>query len=688
MKLTTKPMTKLGAEGGTWIKKLIDASLKKDEKYFKFMINLRNLLKGDHWDNVRSTKKEKKQIRMVVNLAHAHVRTLVPTLFFQNPSVDCAPTSPQHAGKEKTWNGIINNVFDKTGFAKEMKKVVMDAVTYPEGVMKDVNMRVDEAGTTEASDTGPVPWGEKGSPAHVRIAPNQLIVDYLVPDRDVEKARYIAIRYRKPLAEVRAHPIYGPNVEKESYVTGGNTTTGNMMNATIRTEDDWDEAEKKIDGEIDEHLVTIYEVWVHRLIKENGDLIEQQMFTLIEDQEKPIRELTPWADVMGQGFNKFRVTRMVLQTVPDDLPTSELGVWEGMQHSLNWLTSRITELVENDRTIYEVDPTKIKNFEKFKTQFYEGRSRTLAEVTEQGAINMVQPSFVGRDNYQLGSMLQGYIQQVSGIGQNRRGGSGIRTATEASLVDQGTQIKTDEKVDIVSKFLIDVIFKTTIIIRGIISSGEGIEWVMRVNGDAGSISWNNFTKEDIDWLPEIRIRVDSFRKMDSMQDMQKYGALIGQAMQLFQMYGPTVRVDILFNRMLEAAGIYDAGKIVGDQDAQAMLQSVEISGILVGVPAPVLEEHNHAAHLQIIEAFRNSPMGQSIFQQAPEAADRLAQHEQEHREQLQISQEKAQRSAAAANPFAAAGQQANPSNQSIASQETSGDRQSVQPQQGGNGEFN
>jgi len=623
---------------------------------------------------------------MVVNLAHAHVRTLVPTLFFQNPSVDCVPTAPQHVGKEKTWNGIINNTLDKVGFAKEIKKAVLDAVVYPEGVIKDVLNSVDTT-QTESNNTGPVPWGDKGTPSHVRISPNQLIVDYLTKDRDTDNARFIAIRYRKPLVEVKTHEIYGPNVEKDVN-SSKPLTTGNMMNATIRSADDWDDADKRIDGEIDEELVTIYEVWIFRLLSSDGKYkIEQQMCTLLEGQLKPIRELTPWSEVMGEGFNKFPVTRLVLQPVPDANSTSELGVWEGMQHSINWLMSRVTQLVENDRIIHEVDPSKIKNFEKFKQQFYQGGSRILAEVTELGSINVLQPTFVGRDNYQLANMLQGYIQQVSGIGQNRRGGSGIRTATEASLVDQGTQIKTDEKVDIVSKFLVDIIFKTVIIIRSIVKDNTGTEWVMRMTGDVGAVSWTSFTSEDTSWLPEIRIRTDSFRKMDSMQDMQKIGALLQQAMSMYQLYGPTIRVDLLFGRMLEAAGIYDYGKIVGDQDQQTMLQTIELSGILLGIPTPVLEEHNHAAHIQVVQAFRQSEMGQAILQQAPEAADRLAQHEQEHLTALEEMQVKAQRVSAGQNPFAAAGQQANSNAQSVANQGTSPDRQSVQAIEGGNGEF-
>lgn len=686
MRIVTNPVSKLGAKGGKWLKDHIDASLQKDQDYFGFMTNLRNLLTGEHWKNIKGVTKE--QVRMVVNLSHAHVRTLVPTLFFQNPSVDCAPTAPQHAGKEQTWNGVLNNTIDRIGFADEVKKVVLDAVTYPEGVMKDVCKRPENA-SSEASTEGPKVWLDEGAPVHVRIAPSQLIVDHNCKDRDVENARFIAIRYRKPFQEVKLHPVYGPNVERslESSFSVA-PTTGNLVANTKEDYEDWDSPEKKVTTIANEAQVTIYEVWIHQLISVDGEIkLFRQMCVLMEGQDKPIRELETWDATMGEGFNRFPVTQLILNPIPDRQPQSELGVWQGMQMALNWLISRITQLVENDRLLYAVDPSKIKNFNKFRQQFYSGRARELVEVNDMNnPINIIQPTFVGRDNYSLINLLQQYIQQVSGIGQNRRGGSGIRTATEASLVDEGTRIKTDEKVDVVSKFLIKVLNKSAMIIRSLVKRDVGTGWVFRIGGDIGAVKWVNFTAEDIQWNPEIRIRVNSFRKQDSMQEMQKFAGLIQQAMAMFQMYGPTIRVDILFQRMLESAGIFDASKIVGDQDKQTLLQTLELAGIISGVPTPVTEEQNHPAHMQVIEQFRQSPFGQQLMANAPEIADRLAQHEQEHTAMIEMLQMKAQKMQMAANPFAVVGN-SDATPQSAANQQTTGDRTAVQAVPGGNGEF-
>lgn len=690
MKLVETPSTTLGATGGAWLKKLIDASIAKDSKFFRGMAVLRNLLNGDHWKNLRGRGKE--DMKMAVNLAHAHVRTLVPTLYFQDPELDCAPTAPQHAGKEKTWNGIVNNALDKVGFTEEMKKVVLDAVTYPEGVMKDVMQKPDEH-TSENNSSGPVVWLSKGSPVHVRIAPNQLIVDYLAKDRDIDSARFIAVRYRKPLHELRAHPIYGSNVESDfpASVSTSFPTTGNAVKKNPETNEVWEGSTEESNAiDTGEQLVTIYEVWIFQLIStgESGKFkLYKQMCVLLEGQDKPIRELTPWEEVMGEGFNRFPVNRLVLLPVPDELPQSELGVWQNMQMALNWLVSRMIQLVENDRLLYTADPDKIKNFQTFKQRFYKGRARELVEVTGEGAVNLIQPSFVGRDNYTLTNMLQAYIQQVSGIGQNRRGGSGIRTATEASLVDEGTRLKTDEKVSIVTTFLKRVMMNHITITRALVKQSGDTSWVFNIGGDAGAVNWLHFTADEVDWLPEVRIRINSFRKMDSLAEMQKYAGILNTAFGLFKLYGPSVRVDLLFGRMLEAAGIYDANRIIGDQDKQMMLQTIELSGIMLGVPTPVLESHNHPAHITVVDNFMNSEFGQKLIANAPEIGDRLMQHRQEHIVMLQEKQQEAAEVQMADNPFNAAGMGNGETPQSEANQMTSGDRTAVQSIPGGNGEF-
>lgn len=650
-----KPTAKLGKAGGKALMQFIEKSLKADKEYFASMKIFRNLLSGDH--DAHLSEDQKKHLKIIVNLGHAHVRSLLPTLFFKNPTLDCMPTSPMHAGKELIYNAVLDNTLNKIGFAEEAKKVALDAAFLPEAVMKDLLMRPEEEGSSsEDSSRGPTPWGSKGSPAHVRLRPEQLIIDYKSKDRSLEKARFIVIRYTKTIEELENDGKY--TIAKTTK-TEKQRNLYDLVGEPGEPQDEFDDSRKE-SREAGENDVTIYEVWIHRFILPGGKIkLQKQMCVLMEGQDAPIRELVAWDEVMVPGFDRYPVTTVCLNPVPDRKAVSELGVWKDLQLAIDWLMSRLVQLVENDRLLYLYDKSKIVNEKELKRQFYSGGARELVEVNDvAGAVNLLQPSFAGRDNYSLINLVQQYSQQVTGLGQNRRGGSGIRTAREAHIIEAGVQLKTDEKVDSFEKFLIKVVTKTAILIRGIVKSAGNTDWVMRVAGDTGTVDWLNFSAEDLDWMPDILFKVNSFRKQDNQDEMQKLGGLFTLALQLKQV-NPNVKPEPIFKRILEAANINDYGKIVGDQDAQSMEQTMEIAAMIAGANPnsyAVSKEDNDPVHVQIITAFRNSRIGQILLGQISTLDDALTTHEQEHIQQLQVKQGEAQKAAATLqNPFATIG---------------------------------
>jgi len=692
-RLVTEPLKKLNEANTAKIFNLINISAQQVNGYMRNMAAIRDFLSGDHWKDLKKSQKEK--MKIVVNLAHSHVRSLLPTLFFKNPTVDAMPTSPMHAGKESTWNALLNNTLEKVGFDAETKKAVFDAVVYPEGWLKCLvnKPRTEEVsrgpgrppkvtgGNTEDNKAGPTLWLTKGTPVAVRVSPLQMIVDYNSPDRDLENARFVAVKYRKTLAELKAHPIYGKNIEPGwTLNTSSSLSTGNLVGRNAQTNLGVDDTQV-VSADVDE-FVNIYEVWIYQLI--DSDMSNQlklykQMCVLMEGYDKPIRDLESWEDILGEGYDEYPFERLVLNPIPDSLPISELGVWRGIQHAINWLISRITALVETEKSIIQIDYSKVQSPEKLRQQLKSADPVIVAEITADGAITAIQPTASGRDNYTLLNLYQSYAQQVAGLGQNRRGGSGIRTATEASLVEQGVQIKTDEKVEAVRSFLTRVIYKFAKMIRPLVKNDTGISWIFRLTGDVGNVKWIDFTAEDIDWLPEIIVRVDSFRKMDNQAEMQKVASILNIGLQMFQIYGPSVRVDKLFVELMQKAGMWNANTIIGDQDAQSMLQMAELSALIGNLPqaAPVTEEQNHPVHMKMMDEFKQTQMGQQLLGQLPGFQDLFMQHYQMHQQALEEQQVKAQRiQLQTQNPFATVEATGNPATD--ANMATQPDRMAMQ----------
>lgn len=645
-KLVDKPRSALDAEAVEKLMELIDTSVNRDRKYFRALRVWRDMVKGDQWGHFKNAPK-KQEVRAVVNLAYAHVKTLLPTIFFQKPTVKTMPTHKRHQGKERIWDAVINNTNEKIGMAKELKEVVMDSIIFPHGYAKTIVNRGDtREASSEEDREGPTEWLSKDTPAFVRLSPNQVIVDYLSPGRRLDQARFVAIRYKKTLADLERDGRY--KIPKDIRIRFKGTFETVKNSATERSRDPFDDFEGSSDqSTAQDEMVTIYEVWVHQISHLN---LYQQMFVLMEGLDVPIRQPVPWSDVMGEGFDEYPIDEIALNPIPDETAISDLQVWEQLQVGVNWLMSRLIGLVSNEKQVWEFDHTKVKNPEKAKRAFMHGGHQPIIDVNELGAFNLVQPTFPGRDNYTLMQTMLSMIQQVSGFGSNRRGGSGIRTATEADLVEQGIQIKTSEKVEVIREFLAGLIRKEVKVIRGIVSRYAGTDWIFRIGGETGRVNWLEFTIDDLNWMPDVYITVDSFRRTESPAEAQKLMSAISVGLQMMNL-GLPVRVDELYRRLLVALGINDSDLIMNDDLEDAMQQMAEIVLLLQGQPVEAKESDNHPSHLRVLQAFKNSQLYQTLAVQNPGSVDSLDQHEQLHTAMLDQQTRRAQSAAQGTNPF-------------------------------------
>ena len=678
--LVENPKAKLTKEGTKRLFSLIEQSERQDRGYFRFMAVLRDLVKGQHWKHLKQSAKDREQTKIVINLAHAHVRTMLPTLFFQHPSVKCYPMLPIHEGKDEVWEAITNSTLERIDFKDEVKEVTFDSIVYPEGVFKWIVNRPD-VDTAEAGYRGPVPWLSMSAPGPVRLSPIQLIVDYLSTNRDLKQARFISIRYTKTLSELRHDPRYSIPKDWKPVDSTAKTAQDQRNDPFLLWDSGGDQVKKTTDFD---ELITIHEVWIKELVDDDKVMWHhEQMCVLMEGYDLPIRQLDSWENVMGKGFHDYPVTRLVLNPIPDSLPGSELGVQHSIQTAINWLVSRILGIVEQEKVVVAVDNQKLKYPKKIKKQLASGKPIEHIEVTEPQAFEMIQPTFVGRDNYQMVGMLQGFLQQISGVSQNRRGASGVRTATEASLIESGMQIKTDEKVDTQRTFLKRIVKQMMHIIHALVGElEEGQKYVVRLAGETGTIQWQDVAPEDLAWFPEVEIQVDSFRQRDQQQEVQRLMTAWQVCMQAKQMNEP-VRMDILLKQVLEAMQVKDIGKMIFATQDEMLQQSMELVMMSLGQPAEVRPDDNHPVHRQAIQAFRNTP----IFGQLdPEVQDAIEEHDARH-EAAMAEQQKPQGSklGLGTNPFESQnGQPMVPTEANIARQETQYDRQEqAEPGMGG-----
>lgn len=617
-----------------------------DRNYFRIMKQLRMLHKTGTQGELKHMDKH---ARVVANLAHAHVSALRPTLFFKEPTVEATPTHPRHENKAPAWESLINNLNKRTGFKKEIKYSVTDAIVYPEAWVKSfINVveaeETDKPGsatvgpTTEEGRFGVVEWMTKGAPAIARVAPTQVVVDYMSADRSLENARFVDIMYVKHMEELlkdkRYSEVASQLQKNKAFLKSGKSRA---MNPTtdpfaLSGEDFWEV--RRVQAASD-HLVILHEIWVYQLVELK---LYKQLVVLVEGADgimvnKPIR-MDNWEDdkVLGKYGDFYPITRLAINEVPDMRPNSELGVWSSLHAAVNWILSRIISFVDSEKQLWYVNEDAVTNKDVVTRAIKSGSTRELIFGKGPSGIEAVSNFNAGRDNYSLLANINEFIRRIGGIGENREGlGEQFRTATEASAVEQGIRIKIDEKRALISDFLQEIIEKEIKLIRHLVEKSGTTEFVFKIAGDTGAVEWLNFTSDDVNWHPDIDIKVHSFIKPTRQEEIQKASMALEAGIRL-KAFHPELRTDVLYRQLLEALELSEIGKIVDNAQDHAMVQAVEIAMIMASPDAdpPVTPDQNHAVHSQVIQMFINSPEAQAIAEENPQAFDALLQHKAKH----------------------------------------------------------
>jgi hypothetical protein len=636
----------------------IKASEKVDRHFFDQGISQRRKLAGLHFDDVstRKTKFNRKlEAKIAVNLVHAHIRSLLPTVFFKEPTVKARPMNALQAGKEETWELVLNNTLRRNGYKAETKAAILDALTYHEG-WKKVGFNIPEEpeqdyegeGGGEGSEEvtqgvrGPTPWGSKQIPISMRVSPLNVIVDYLAPGRCPNHARFVAIKYIRPLSEMKADDRYEnlETINKQELVRSG--SINKRMNETTNLA--WENLRKDTGGPgVD--MVIFYECYVYQYV----DLkLYRQVVWVAEGVKKPIRMAT-WEELFGVKLPGWPVHRIVFNPVPDDYPMAEVEVWQQLQEAINWTVSKLVTFVSQGNQRILVDPTKLLDAKKARAKLLSGQAVEVIETkgtnNVQEAVQSMQGNPVPADVYRLIDVLVTFVERTSQLSQNRQLQGGVfRTATEAEFVEQSTAIRDDERVDIVRDFLVNDVRKIAAIIRNTVDT----ELVVQLAGDLGRVSWERFQPRDIEWEPDIQIEVDSFRQLSKQQEMVKWLQVFNIAQGIFPIMPNVVRLDVIFMELLKSADVPDPELIMGNLQGAREVQLFEVMMMMLGEQVIPQENEPHGEHIAALENLMNSPIRPVL--EGSEAWNMILEHMAAHEEYLTALREAGQSASVGQNP--------------------------------------
>ena len=450
------------------------------------------------------------------NVFFKMLRTMVPRVYFRNPSVSISPRKQQQ-GQLDYWvfaqilEQIDNALFDRIHLKKAMKKAVQDGFMFGTGVVKlgfggQFTTRPEPTGSTEA------PQNKKGQ----RIEYNSFILPdtpwvlrvptgrFIVPANSLEweSCRWAAHEERRHIDDVQSDPRL-KNVA--DLAPGVLTSPGDTEINKIADQVSQVEIRDKKSGE----------VFIVAPTQKNKVLA-------VEDDTLQFDGRLPFFPI------QFNPDDDTFWAVPD------AQILEPHQIEMN----EIRRVVRMHRRISLI---------KFLTRKGALDADSLAKLmspNEVGAVLMADKDAASLSEVlkemttadipagllKAEQMEQQSIQEILGMGVNQFGeyapGSADRSATEAMIVNQAVQIRSDERRDIVADVIVDI---TEHMNHLILQQWDG-EQVVSIVGPAGEDIWVKFKASDIKAL-EYDVRVDPDSTVPETKAIRRQNAV--QRYQLF-----------------------------------------------------------------------------------------------------------------------------------------------------------
>ena len=459
-----------------------------------------------------------------INVYFKMLRTMVPRVYFRNPTVSITPRRGQ-AGQLDYWlfsqllERVDNTLFDRMRLKKAMKQAVQDAFMFGTGIIK-MGYGGEHLATPDPVDTSEPVTGKKGerleynsnilpeTPWTLRVPTGRFIVPQYT--LDWSSSRWVAHEERRHVDDVRADP----NLKHVANISAG---------VLVQPGED---ALNKIADQVS--LIEVRD-------KKSGEVFllsptNKEKVLAREDDELQYNGRLPYFPI------QFNPDDEGFWAVPD------AKILEPHQKEEN----EIREVIRKHRRLsvlkYILREGAIAA--DYVTKLVSGEVGGVvlvdkdAQVQLEQALKELQAGDIPAGLLKADQLEQQIIQEVLGLGVNQFGeyapGSADRSATEAMIVNQAVQIRTDERRDIVADVLVDL---TEHLNHLILNRWSG-EHVVDILGPEGEQIWVAFKAEELKTL-EYDVRVDPDSAVPETRQLRRQNSMqIYQAAAMDKLFDP------------------------------------------------------------------------------------------------------------------------------------------------------
>jgi hypothetical protein len=508
------------------------------------------------WTNAKKYYQNKfKDETISVNMIYALGRQMVPFLYFKNPQVEISALRQDFIKKAKILEAVDNMLIRAMRMKEQLKLIIQDTFLYDYGIRKvgyDSEFGFDETKSlfreifqelgVELTDEELKEYNTyvtQEFPFFLRVPPRRFGVDPDVEGPSLDTARWVFEEFYRPLADVLEDDRYDcPKNLKATYMLN-KTNAGNVVISPKKEGYAQDDIYRKSDSE----RVRLWEVW-DKKTRERMVIADGHYGFLLRTED--VWELP----------NFFPYDRLCFNPISDEhYSVSDAMYVEKQQIELNDAVTQQMYHRRKENTKFFAKKDVLSP--EAKASFEKGKPLILIEVETAGAIGeALQPitSSMSPDIERARADIRNDFQEILSMGKNQLSQEmGKRkTASEAMIINQYTELRSDERRDIVADFIVRAIEDINILVFKFWDVPDVIEVV----GDEGRV-WEEWSGESL----AGKYGIDIVPNSTIPQTRQMYQQKIAQVYQSLQ-GNPVVNLKEATRLYLDSFDEFDTEKLL------------------------------------------------------------------------------------------------------------------------------
>lgn len=578
---------------------------------------------------------------IILNEVYPIIQNQLPAIFFQTPRVFLKPRNKTYITKKRnpstgvmeevqvdsqksanTQSAILNYLLSQIGYKKEVRKVLLDALLFPFGVMwhgYKGNFGMTEEKSILIQDERIFVQ---------RISPFRFIKDPGVSYSNLEDARWVGREIDMRLEDliedetfdvdkklIKGFEGFGDRVGKTTSKNQGQETKSlHGFRSPISGRPLLDFADSNFRTSTSARFVRVQEIFIRPSKKERREGKKGKILVLTDEQTKPLR-INDW-NIKAEGFPakllEFNPVNDRAFGIPD------IDVYKSIADQKNIITNlQIRNAQENTKVWVGIN--KAQGDEEDIQKIQEGTNSIIlfdGDTPVNQRMFVASPGSVSSDLYALTPIIQKNLEDKSGITDLKRGfiQSGEESATSVRIRNAGGSARPAYRRDIMADFLRDSMLYSNQLNQQFLTITDAVRIVGSLD-----LEWSdNPTKEEIQADVDVEIDPISMIPEDPQRELEEFRTALGLAIdairdpalsQKIAQEGKTVNISPLIEQILLRLKIRnpDVFRNIKPEESEGFVSVKEIreakdnvNAALTGkqIPFPPKPEDDHVAKLE------------------------------------------------------------------------------------------